>query len=325
ANACTGVRGLRDAQTMAQLAANGLGLKPGEVLVASTGIIGRPLPMDKVKAGVQGALARMGRSAHHASRITQAIMTTDTRPKTVAVRFRLGGCEVRLGGITKGAGMIAPGMATTLCFLTTDTAITAPMLQRALRVAIGQSFNAITVDGHMSTNDTAVILANGVAGNRLISAPGRDFQAFQAALSFVALRLAQAIVRDGEGATKFVEILVRGAKSDAEARRAARAIADSALVKTALNGGDPNWGRIVSAAGYAGIVMREERASLRLSGVLVYEKGLPIESAVKPAAAKMKAQDIRIVLDLGLGAGQATVWTCDLSHGYVTINAEYHT
>jgi glutamate N-acetyltransferase/amino-acid N-acetyltransferase len=325
ANACTGRRGLHDAAAMAALVAARLKVSAGSVLVASTGIIGHLLPMKKVRAGIEKAARSLGRTPKHDAAITRAIMTTDTFPKQAAVSFTIGGKTVRMAGIVKGAGMIAPRMATMLAFITTDAAVTPALLRKALRQAADLSFNHITVDGHTSTNDTCVILAGGKAGNRMISREGPDFRQFCEALDLVAVRLAKLIVKDGEGASKFVEVTVQHAPSDKAAADMAREIAESPLVKTALNGCDPNWGRIVSAAGYAGTPLDERKMRLTINGLTVYKAGVPATSDAKRLSAAMRKPTLTLVLDCGSGRGSATFWTCDLSHGYIKINAEYHT
>ena len=325
ANACTGRRGLHDAAAMAALVSARLKVSADSVLVASTGIIGHLLPMRNVRAGIETVARSLGRTPKHDAAITRAIMTTDTFAKQAAVGLTIGGKTVRMAGIAKGAGMIAPRMATMLAFITTDAAITPALLRRALRQAADLSFNHITVDGHTSTNDTLIALANGKAGNRMINKEGPDFRRFCEALNFVAVRLAKMIVKDGEGASKFVEVTVRHAPTDEAAERMARAIAESPLVKTALNGCDPNWGRIVSAAGYAGVPLDEHRMRLTINGLTVYRAGVPAAPDAKRLKAEMHKPEITIVLDCGNGRGSATFWACDLSHGYITINAEYHT
>lgn len=325
ANACTGMRGFEDAIRMAEVAARCTRTTPERILVASTGVIGQPLPMSKVESGIQKAALRLGRCRSHASAVARAIMTTDTVPKSAAVEVRIGGKRVRIGGIAKGAGMISPKMATLLAFITTDCAVTAPMLRKALREAVGKTFNCITVDGDASTNDTIVILANGAAGNAAIRRSGRPYNVFLKGLLTVSEKLAQGIVRDGEGATRFVEVHVTAGRSRGEAERVARQIANSPLVKTAIHGGDPNWGRIICAAGHAGPPVQPDRMRLRINGVQLFRCGTPCRVRPDRLAACMKPKDIKIRLDLGRGKGAATIWTCDLSKEYVSINADYHT
>ncbi len=324
ANACTGEQGYKDAEEMARIAAGRLKISHEEILIASTGIIGRPLAMDKIAAGINAAAASLGNTPAHGNDMARAIMTTDTRQKDVAVRLKINGKDVTIGGITKGAGMIAPNLATMLCFITTDAAIPAPLLGECLRKSAETSFNRITIDGHTSTNDTIAIIANGASGIA-ISPNGSEGKIFQQGLDYVTSYLAKAIVRDGEGATKFIQIDVVGARSRADAVKIARSIADSPLVKTAINGEDPNWGRIVSAAGYAGVNLDESKTNLYINDILIFSKGVPTQDNLSVISASMKAKDINLRLELGLGSSADTIWTCDLSHEYVTINAEYHT
>jgi len=325
ANACTGARGERDAAAMAIAAAHELGLEPGHVCVASTGIIGHTLPIDKVVAGILDAAEALAPDADAAAAFARAIMTTDTVEKTIAARTVIGGKVVTVGGSCKGAGMISPNLATMLSFVTTDAAISPGMLRRALGAAADRSFNCITVDGDMSTNDTLLVLANGAAGNTRIARPGRAFDQFAALLEFVCIHLAKKIVRDGEGATKFVEVRVRRAATAADARTVAAAVANSLLVKCAVHGGDPNWGRIVCKAAGCGAAFDPDKARLRIGGVLAYAKGVPAKTALRDLEAAMEGDEVQVDLDLGLGDGAATMWTCDLSRDYVRINADYHT
>ena len=324
ANACTGEQGYKDADEMVQLSAKCLKISEDEILVASTGIIGRPLPMDKIFAGIKTAASSLGNTPAHGNDMARAIMTTDTKQKDIAVRLKINNKDVIVGGITKGAGMISPNLATMLCFLTTDVSMPAPLLHECLRNSVESSFNRITIDGHMSTNDTIAIMANG-ASRVNITSKGPELQLFQEGLNYVTSYLAKAIVKDGEGATKFIQIDVVGARSRSDAARIARSIADSPLVKTAINGEDPNWGRIVSAAGYAGVELNESTTNLYINDILIFAKGMPTQSDLNKLSTSMKNTDINIRLELGLGDCSDTVWTCDLSHEYVTINAEYHT
>jgi glutamate N-acetyltransferase/amino-acid N-acetyltransferase len=324
ANACTGDQGYKDAEEMVRLAGKCLKISDDEILVASTGIIGRPLPMDKIAAGIKTAAASLGNTPAHGNDMARAIMTTDTKQKDIAVRLKINNKDVIVGGIAKGAGMIAPNMATMLCFLTTDVSMPALLLDECLRNSVESSFNRITIDGHMSTNDTIAIIANGASGVNITS-KGQELQIFQQGLDYVTSYLAKAIVKDGEGATKFIQIDVVGAKSRSDATKIARSIADSPLVKTAINGEDPNWGRIVSAAGYAGVELNESTTSLYMNDILIFAKGIPTQCDLSKLSTSMKNSDINIRLELGLGNCSDTVWTCDLSHEYVTINAEYHT
>ena len=325
ANACTGDQGLQDARTMVRVAAKALHLDDCEVLVASTGVIGVSLPMDKIKSGIGQAAAALSENGHEQA--LAAIMTTDTFPKACAYEFNLGGKTCKIAGIAKGAGMIHPNMATMLCFITTDAAIAPEVLKQALNQAAELSFNMISVDGDTSTNDMVAVLANGQAGNALIDSAGsQTYQEFYTALRAVCTELAQLIVRDGEGATKFLEINVTGAVSFADAKLAAMAIAKSPLVKTAFFGQDPNWGRILCAVGYSGAATQPDKTSLTIGDLTIVVNG---QGAVGFDTAKLKevmaAKDIAITVDLGLGETSATVWTCDFSYEYVKINGEYTT
>lgn len=324
ANACTGEQGYKDAEEMVRIAAKCLKTPEDEILVASTGIIGRPLPMEKVFAGIKASAAFLGNTPEHGNAMARAIMTTDTKQKDIAVKLKINNKFVVIGGIAKGAGMIAPNLATMLCFLTTDVSMPASLLNECLRNSVESSFNCITIDGHMSTNDTIAIIANGASGVNIPS-KNHDLQVFQQGLDYVTSYLAKAIVMDGEGATKFIQIDVIGARSRSDATKIARSIADSPLVKTAMNGEDPNWGRIVSAAGYAGVELDESKTNLSINDILIFAKGMPTQCDLNVLSTSMKGRDIKIRLELGLGNFKDTMWTCDLSHEYITINAEYHT
>lgn len=323
ANACTGARGLADVDSICRLASDLLGVPEAEVFNASTGIIGVPLPMDKIEQGVREAVPGLSRSGSDAA--VQAIMTTDTRPKSAAREFVIGGKTVRIGGICKGAGMICPNMATMLCFITTDASIGHVALQRCLSSAVDRSFNSLTVDGDMSTNDTVLLLANGVSECPEITEGTAEFQTFEAALSEVCLDLAKAIAKDGEGATKYVEVRVVNALDYADAKAAALTIANSPLVKTAVFGEDPNWGRVLCAAGRSGARIAPESASLYFGDVKIVENGEPVGVDADTARGPMLQKDLVITVDLGLGSAGATAFTCDFSYDYVKINAEYHT
>jgi glutamate N-acetyltransferase/amino-acid N-acetyltransferase len=326
ANACTGEPGLADAREMQRLAAVAVGARPEQMLVMSTGVIGVPLPMARVAAGVAALAPLLAAGGGPAA--AEAIMTTDTRPKRVAVVADLPGGRVTIGGMAKGAGMIHPDMATLLGVLTTDAVITPDLLDELLREAVSASFNAISIDGDTSTNDTVVLLANGASGVAVADDESRA--RFAAALTDLCVQLAQMIVRDGEGATRFVTLLVSGAASAGDARRAADTIATSPLVKTAFAGGDPNWGRIVMAAGRSGAALDPARLALWVvaPGALplqLVRGGTPTGYAEADAAAIFALPEFTVHLDLGLGDGAATLWTTDLSHEYVTINADYRT
>ncbi len=326
ANACTGKRGYSDARRMAELAAKLTRARPGHVFVASTGIIGHPLDMAKVRDGIEHAAQELGTGRVAAGRISRAIMTTDKRPKAAAARCKVGGVPVVVGGIAKGSGMISPDMATMLCFLTTDAAIKPKPLAQALERAVGASFNRITVDGDSSTNDTVAIMASGAAGNKPIAGAGpREYAAFERLLCEVTQTLALDIVRDGEGATKLIRVNVSRAASKKAAERVARTIANSPLVKTAIYGGDPNWGRIICAVGYSGVPVDTNRVRLKIGGITVFERGSA--KRVRQSALKRAVQrnDVTISVELGTGSAGVSVWTCDLSHEYVTINSQYHT
>ena len=321
ANACTGKRGLQDARDTAALAAGLLACGPEQVAVASTGIIGHPLPMDKLREGVRQAYKVLDSSEQAARGAERAIMTTDTRPKACAVEAQAGRRTFRVGGMAKGSGMIAPNMATMLAFLTTDARVPCARLKKMVRRAADLTFNRITVDGDSSTNDTVMVLAGGASG---VTVPekGAVRRAFEEALVGVMEELARKIVRDGEGATRLIEVNVGGARTEKAAETAARAIAESQLVKCAVHGGDPNWGRILCAIGYSGIDFRPEKVKLDIGKVTVFRGGLPTGA---DAACEMASADVVIRIGLGAGKGKATVWTCDLSKAYVEINADYHT
>jgi glutamate N-acetyltransferase/amino-acid N-acetyltransferase len=322
ANAFTGRAGDKAVAATAKAAAALVGGPPGQVMVASTGVIGEPLPAERIVAALPALRARAGADWPAAAR---AIMTTDTFPKMATRTVRLGGRAVTLNGIAKGAGMIAPDMATMLAFLFTDAALPAPVLRPLLKEAVAGSFNCITVDGDTSTNDTVLLFATGAAGNKAPrSAADPALKAFRKALNEVALELAQMIVRDGEGATKFVAVTVSGAASDAAARRIALAVANSPLVKTAIAGEDANWGRIVMAVGKAGEKASRDRLRIAIGGVPVAVRGGAVPGYDEaPVAAHMKGREIAIAVDVGVGRGKATVWTCDLTHDYIAINADY--
>lgn len=324
ANACTGEQGMINAQEMVKQTAELLAISPQTVLVSSTGIIGVNLPMDKVASGIQKAVSQLSVEGYDSA--MQAIMTTDTFAKTIAYEFTLGDVAVRIAGIAKGAGMIHPNMATMLGYITTDADISSPLLKKALDQAVSLTFNMITVDGDTSTNDTVCVMANGQSGNALIdSDTDPNYLLFVEALQTVCRFLAQQVVRDGEGATKFLEITVKGALSFEQGKKAAMSIAKSPLVKTAFFGQDPNWGRILCAVGYSGSNVQPARTSLSIGGVTIVEAGLGARYDEAALRKVMSEKDITVVVDLGLGEAEATVWTCDFSYEYVKINGEYHT
>ena len=339
ANACTGPQGMADAREMAALTGQALGLKESDVIVGSTGRIGVHLPMANVRSGIAEVATKLKPTRAAATLAAEAIMTSDTRRKEVAVEFKLGGKTVRLGGIAKGAGMIQPGMsptgarpasapqglhATMLAYLTTDANIAAGVLKKCLREAVAQSFNCITVDGDMSTNDTVLLLANGLAGNRKLSAT--DLKTFQAALNHVCLELAKMIVCDGEGITRMVTVRVTGAKSNADADAAARAVGNSALVKTSWCGGDPNWGRIIDALGYSPATVVEEKVNIAYSSigsqkkVFSLKKGRPTHTSFETLCKAVEPSEFDLHINLNLGQGEAFLYAADLTEEYVDFN-----
>lgn len=342
ANACTGNQGMADAREMVTLTEQALGLEPGLALVGSTGRIGVAMPMDNVRAGIIEAAAMLGDAPENADHAAEAIMTSDTRAKQVSIEIRLGGRKVRIGGMCKGAGMIQPGMsatgkrpaatplhATMLCFVTTDAAIDPATLQGMLEEAVAQSFNRITVDGDMSTNDTVLVLANGMAGNSieaLQTAGSTEAQLFQAALNHVCLELAKMIVRDGEGVSKFVTVRVEGAKSFKDADAAARAVANSPLVKTSWHGGDPNWGRIIDALGYSPAKVVEEKVDIGYGApgssriLWSLNKGQPTEATFRDLCAAVAPAAFDLHIRLNLGGSSAVMYAADLTEEYVEFN-----
>ncbi len=320
ANAATGRQGLENARQMARLTAEALNVASEDVIVCSTGHIGVQLPMDKIAAGIQQASQQLSRSQPEL--LARGIMTTDTFPKMTSVQFEVNGATVKMGAIAKGAGMICPDMATMLCFITTDLAIGAEVAQDSLRQAVARSFNCITVDGCMSTNDTVALLANGAAGNMPItSSDSEGYQAFTAALGYVTTELANMIVHDGEEATKFVEITIKGAESWEQARRIGRAIANYDLLKCSIYGEDFNWGRIAASLGSTCEPVDPATVTLTMAGITVWDHGQIVEYDQAEASRRMQADDIAIEVDLGLGEAHATVWTCDLTPEYIRFNA----
>lgn len=323
ANACTGETGLKNAKEMAACAAEALGCAVNEVVVGSTGVIGVNLPMEKITAGVTAAVKEL--SVDGSEKAGNAIITTDTYSKACALEIELGGKKVRFGAIAKGSGMIQPNMATMLCFITTDAAIDSKLLQEALSDIVNVSFNMISVDGDMSTNDMVIVMANGAAGNAKITEKGADYEKFAEALKSICVGLAQRIAADGEGATKFLTINVKGAKCFADAKTVAMSVAKSPLVKTAFFGEDPNWGRVICAVGYAGAPMVPEKTVVKFGGIAVYANGLGATFDEAKLREVMAEHDIVIDIEMGLGDAEATVWSCDFSYEYVKINGEYHT
>jgi glutamate N-acetyltransferase/amino-acid N-acetyltransferase len=318
ANACTGEAGMRVARGMAEATAALVGCPAEEVLVASTGVIGVSLDLDKIQRALPAAVEAL--NADHGALAARAIMTTDPFPKEAAARVTIGGRDAAIGAMAKGSGMIEPNMATMLAFVTTDAGVPRPLLDRALREAVHDTFNAITVDGECSTNDCVMLLANGASG---VEIDESSYDAFAYALRTVCLRLALEIVRGGEGATKLVTVAVTGAASPEEARRAAKAIANSPLVKTAIHGGDPNWGRLIAVAGRAGVAFDLSRAAVTIGPIVLFKDGRPYDEAAPEAAGYLANSDVMVSVDLGSGSSRSTVWTCDLTAEYVRINADY--
>jgi len=323
ANACTGEVGLKNAQDMAKLAAAELGCDPYDVLVGSTGIIGVNLPMDKMAAGIKAAADQL--SEEGSVNAGNAIITTDTYSKACSFAVQIGGKEVRFGAIAKGSGMIQPNMATMLCYISTDANIGAPLLQKALSDIVEVSFNMISVDGDMSTNDTVLVLANGEAGNEEIKEGTEDYRIFYDSLKTICQEMSKRIAADGEGATKFLTINVHGTKSFEDAKTVAMSIAKSPLVKTAFFGEDPNWGRVICAVGYAGVPMVPEKTVIKFGDITVYANGLGADFDMEELSKVMAEHDIAINVEMGMGDAAATVWSCDFSYEYVKINGEYHT
>lgn len=322
ANACTGWKGLEDTRTTAAQVASAIGCKPQHVLVGSTGIIGKPLAMERVIAGINMAVSSLSDRPEAGLAAARAIMTTDTRPKHVAVESAVDETVFRVGGMAKGAGMIAPNLATMLAVVTTDAAVDPEALQTLTAEVAARTFNRVLVDGDTSTNDSVFVLANGRSGMAPLQPGSKGLVRLREALEAVMLSLAHALVRDGEGATKFIEVRVTGGRTEKEAEKVAGTIARSPLVKCAAFGRDPNWGRVLCAAGYAGVPLDPTKVRLWIGDVLVLDGGLPTGA---DAAAAMAVQDIVLRVDLGAGSHECSVWTCDFSHEYVTINAEYHT
>ena len=319
ANACTGEQGRKDSAEMAELAAEVIGVPPEEVLVASTGVIGEPMPMARVRAAMdQITLSRDG-----GHKLARAIMTTDTVPKEAAVK--IDGSGSIIGGVAKGSGMIHPDLATMLCFITTDASVELDFLRAALRQAADISFNMVSVDGDTSPNDMILIMANGLAGSEPIQQSSRQAEAFQRALNQLCIHLAKSIARDGEGATKLIEVVVNGAPDEADARVAARTIASSPLVKSAIHGSDPNWGRVVVAAGRSGVDVVEAKIDLYIGGICLVKAGHPLPFNKKEVVKILDENEVSIVLNLNLRRATATAWGCDLSEEYVTINSQYTT
>lgn len=322
ANACTGKKGMEDAVEMAGLIADGLKIKSSRVYVCSTGVIGTPMPMDRIRPGISDLIKNLGMSS--IEDVSAAIMTTDTFPKIIKKKVKIGNKTGSIVGICKGAGMICPHMATMLCFIITDIAVHQKALGNALNYAVKKSFNRLTVDGDMSTNDTVIIMANGVLGNPLITEKSESYAAFKHFLSEVTYELSKLIAADGEGATKLIEIEVNSARSEADAEKAAFAVANSNLVKTAIYGNDANWGRIMAALGYSGADIREEKVDIHFGKVKVVNNGLTTGKD-KEAGDVLKGKHIRIVVNLHIGKASAKVLTCDMTEEYIRVNAAYRT
>ena len=326
ANACTGAQGMKDAREMARCTARVLGISPALVCVASTGVIGEPLPIKRIRDSIpRGAEQLSRRGGAHAAR---AIMTTDTRPKTAGLEIPWAKCAVRLGGMAKGSGMVHPDLATLLAFLVTDVRISPLLLRQALREATDQTFNQITIDAETSTNDMVLCMANGMAGNPSLRRGSKELRKFTDALTALCASLARKIVEDGEGATKFIEVRVEGGRDDRQARRIALAVARSALIKSAFYGADPNWGRILAAVGACpdAAHLQSGRLALSYGPIAVVRHGKGLGRAAEARARRyLKRSRISLTLDLGIGSGQSRIWTTDLSPEYVRINASYRT
>ncbi len=323
ANCCVGKKEIRDAREITSLVARILGLKRDSILIASTGIIGRPLPVDKIKKGIKGLVEDL--SVSNGTRFAKAIMTTDTAHKEIAVKINIKGKEVKAAGAVKGAGMICPNMATMLAFFTTDAVIEKEALKQAFKESAHDSFNKITIDGDMSTNDSAIIFANGMAGNSVIKKNTRDYAIFLDAIKFVTKELSRKIVLDGEGATRFIEIIVKGAKTQDDAGLVAKRIANSSLVKTMIAGGDPNWGRIAAASGSSGADINPCCMDIYFGKVLVMKNGAGVNVSRELLLDIFRKKEIKIIIDLKSGKHTDRIWTCDFTEEYVRINAEYET
>jgi len=325
ANACTGQKGLSDAIKMCRSAAKQMSVDPHQILVASTGIIGRALPIAKIMDGIKKASEKLSDSASAGLSFSKAIMTTDTKPKQAIGRLKISGKRITIAAAVKGAGMIAPNMATTLCFITTDIAISKALLQKALKDAIGNSLNKLTVDGHQSTNDTAIILASGLAANPAVTRQDVRYKKFASVLSGLCDNLARQIAADAEGATRVFRVVVNGAATKADAQKCARSIADYDLVKCAIHGADPNWGRIVCAAGSCGVKLNPRKLTCKIGKITVFRNGRPVKFNPKTVSRIIAAKQHTITLNLGVGKASDFCYGCDLSRQYVTINADYHT
>lgn len=323
ANACTGKKGMEDAGETALLVARNLKIKPSLVYVCSTGVIGTPLPMERIRPVVANLPANLGKS--NLDKVAAAIMTTDTFPKIVKKKVKIKNKTGTIAGICKGAGMICPNMATMLCFIITDIAVNKATLNRAIRDSVKKSFNRITIDGDMSTNDTTLIMANGMLGNRELKESSATYKTFKKALDEITCELAMLVVKDGEGATKLIEIEVKGAASEKAAEKAAFAVANSSLVKTAIYGNDANWGRIMAALGYSGIDFFENKTAIQLGSIRITERGIGTGKDIEANKYLKNNKEIKILINLNSGKASAKVLTCDLSEEYVRVNADYRT
>lgn len=327
ANACTGEEGIKSNEKMAQCLADILGVDSSTVLTASTGVIGAVFPIDTITKGIKATFPMLGYERNNALMAAQAIMTTDTYSKEVAVEFELGGKTVHLGGMAKGSGMICPNMATMLSFITTDAAISQELLNKALKEDIKSTYNMVSVDGDTSTNDTVVVLANGIAGNEEIVSEGKDYDTFKEALHYVNERLAKNLVRDGEGATKFMEVNVTGAATEADAKTMAKSVVKSSLFKAAVFGEDANWGRVLCAMGYSGVKFDPQKVDIVFASnageILLMDNGTPIVFDEDKAKTILSEKEIQVNIKISEGNAKATAWGCDLSYEYVKINGDY--
>lgn len=325
ANACTGDKGIADALKTCQQTADQLCILPHQVLIGSTGIIGHPLPIEKIKTGIVKAIPLLGDDQKAGMNFAKAILTTDTKVKNACRTITLYGKKATLAGTVKGAGMIGPNMATTLCILTTDTSISKPLLKKALQEAVGGSLNRLTVDGHQSTNDTAMILASGLAGNRMIKKMDPGYRRFSQALSDLCRDLARQMALDAEGVTRMFTVVIKGAANRQEAFQAARAVANYDLVKCAVHGADPNWGRIICAVGSSGVKLNPQKLTCKIGQITVFRNGKPLNFDPKKVSRIIAAKEHTITVYLGTGKHSDYCFGCDLSREYVSINADYHT
>ena len=325
ANACTGPKGYKDAQKMCNKVAELIEQKPATILVASTGIIGEQMPIAKITKGIDNAFENLAATNQSGMEFAKAIMTTDTKPKIASRSVNLSGKKVTIAGTVKGAGMIAPNMATTLCFITTDADITKPLLVKALKSAISISLNKLTVDIHQSTNDTAIILASGLAGNKTIKTKDTNYKKFSTLLNELCEDLAKQMALDAEGANRMFKVVIKGAASKADASKAARAVADYPLVKCAVNGADPNWGRIICAVGSCGVKLNQNKLSCKIAGIKVFSNAKPVKFDSQKVSKAIAADQHTIQVDLAVGKYTDFCYGCDLSKEYVAINADYHT